>query len=162
MFWEKGGKKIKAKTIGNHTKDAAISLFGYKLRLIISPPPPKQQNPKKKQNTERWYIITNDTDSTREEILTIYDTRFEIEELFKDYKHIQKLKVLHIRKKETFVTLLWFASIAFWLAFWIKGEKNTVVNPKKKRSFFRIFWEELQLAMRESGMRRIIGELDVG
>lgn len=162
LFWEKGGKKVRAKKIGAYTKDAAIALFGYKLRLIISPPPPKQKNPKKKQNTQRWYIITNDTESMREEVLTIYDTRFEIEEMFKDYKHIQKLKVLHIRKKETFVILLWFASIAFWLAFWIKGEKKATGNPKKKRSFFRIFWEELQLAIRESGMRKILGEFDIG
>src|SRR5258708_39860248 len=47
----------KAKKIGKYTKDATITLFGHKMRLIVSPPPPKQTNPKKEQNTQRWYII---------------------------------------------------------------------------------------------------------
>lgn len=152
------GKIYQAKTIGKHTKDTTIMLLGFPMRLIVSPPPPKQVNPKKKQNTQRWYIITNDMESSREDILVIYKTRFEIEETFKDYKHIQKLKVLRIKKKETFVILLWFATIAFWLSFWIMGEQTTkkTVRPKSKRSFFRVFWEELQRALREPGMRQII------
>ncbi len=159
LYWVKQGKKQKAIVIGKITKDAMISLFGYKLRLIVSPPPPKQQNPKKKQNTERWYILTNDMETSKDGILETYDTRFEIEETFKDHKHIQKLKVLHIRKIETFTILLWFASLAQWLAWWIKGcssEKPArQVNPKKKRSFFRIFWEELQFALRAEGLKSI-------
>ena len=159
LTWREKGKAITAKTMGKHTKDATIMVFDYPMRLIVSPPPPKQKNPKKKQNTERWYIITNDLNSSREDILHIYETRFEIEETFKDYKHIQKLKVLRIKKKETFVILLWFATLAFWLAYWIKGEVTTkdTVHPKKKRSFFRVFWEDLQRTLREPGMRQIIG-----
>ena len=138
--WCEKGKRQQAKTIGLHTKDAAITLFGYKMRLIISPPPPKQTNPKKQQNTQRWYIITNDLTASREEILAMYATRFEIEEVFKDYKHIQNLKALRIKEKKTFTILLWFASLAFWIAWWIKGTRATPpVHPKKKRSFFRIF-----------------------
>ncbi len=163
LLWEKEGKKVKAKTIGKHTKDTIISLFGYKLRLLVSPPPPKQTNPKKPQNTQRWHIITNDLKKTKEEILIIYATRFEIEETFKDYKHIQKLKILHIRKKDTFVILLWFATIAFWIAWWVQGKQSEKQeHPKKKRSFFRIFWEELQYALRTNGMRQAIGGLGVG
>ena len=157
LFWEKNGKKVKAKNIGTYTKDASISLFGYPMRLIISSPPPKQTNPKKPQNTQRWYIITNDMTTKREDVLIIYKTRFEIEETFKDYKHIQHLKVLRIKKKETFVILLWFASLAFWLAFWIKGKiTGERVHPKKKRSFFRIFWEEMQQTVRIEGLQLVI------
>lgn len=160
MYWIEKGDKQKAWAIGKHTKDAAIMLFGYKMRLIVSPPPPKQPNPKKKQNTERWYIITNDMESKKDDILTIYATRFEIEETFKDHKHIQKLKVLHIRKVETFTILLWFASVAQWIAWWrngeTKGKSSIVINPKKKRSFFRIFWEDLQLALRTDGLSRVV------
>jgi DDE family transposase len=149
----------KAKKIGKYTKDAVITLFCCKMRLIISPPPPIQINPKKEQNTQRWYIITNDMDSLREDILKIYRTRFEIEEVFKDYKHIQKLKILHIKEKKTFTVLLWFATLAFWLAWWIKGSKPIDnINPKKKLSFFRIFWEELQRSMRRKQLSLLVSE----
>ena len=154
------GMRQNAKTIGRHTKDTLITLFGHELRLVVSPPPPRQTNPHKKQNTQRWYIITNDRDTSREEILTIYRTRFEIEETFKDYKHIQKLKVLRIKTKETFTVLLWFASLAQWIAWWIQGESagrdTRQINPKKKRSFFRIFWEDLQRTVRIEGLRRVV------
>lgn len=157
LQWTNKKNKQTAKSIGTYTKDAIITLFGYKVRLIVSPPPPKQRNPKKKQNTERWYILTNDMQTPREDILLIYKTRFEIEETFKDYKHIQRLKVLRIKTKETFVMLLWFATLAFWLAFWIKGETTdtTTTRPKSKRSFFRIFWEDLQRSLRKPLMQQI-------
>lgn len=160
---EKGIDIQKAKKIGRHTKDARIQLFGYKMRLLISPPPPKQINKKKPQNTQRWYIITNDTQSLREDILQIYKTRFEIEEVFKDYKHIQKLKSLRIKTKETFIILLWFATLAFWIAWWVHEKRDAAeVHPKKKRSFFRMFWEELQYALRYTGIRHVIGGFGVG
>jgi len=163
LLWEKKGQKVEAKTIGKQTKDTGIGMFGYKLRLIVSPPPPRQTNPKKPQNTERWFIITNDMQTTREQVISIYATRFEIEETFKDLKHIQKLKILHIRRKETFTILLWFASLAQWIAWWVKGTRvEQPVHPKKRRSFFRIFWEELQYALRHTGMQHMIGGLGVG
>lgn len=159
LHWSDKGEKKKAKTIGRYTKDTTITLFGYTMRLVVSPPPPQQTNPKKKQNTQKWYILTNDTQSGRNEVLLIYATRFEIEETFKDYKHIQKLNRLRIKTIATFTMLLWFASVAQWLAWWTKGEqkdhKERAVHPKKKRSFFRMFWEDLQRAVREDGLKRI-------
>jgi hypothetical protein len=157
LYWNEKGKRKQAKIIGRYSKDATITLFGHRMRLIVSPPPPKQKNPKKEQSTERWYVITNDMDSLRDEILTNYQTRFEIEEVFKDYKHIQKLKALRIRKKGTFTILLWFATLAFWIAWWRKEDQpEKMVHPKKKRSFFRIFWEDLQRCLRQEGIRRIV------
>lgn len=157
LLWEKKGKKVKAEIIGKNIKDTTINLFGYTMRLVVSASPPKQKNPKKKQNTQRWYILTNDLVSQREEIITIYATRFEIEETFKDLKHIQKLKVLHIKRKETFVILLWFASLAQWIAWSLLGVRRDMqTHPKKKRSFFRIFWEELQQALRGEGLARVV------
>lgn len=160
---DKKGKKRAAIMIGIQTKDAQIILFGSKMRLIISPPPGPQANKKKKQNTERWYILTNDLLSSREEILWIYKTRFEIEETFKDMKHIEQLKVLHIKTIKTFTVLLWFATLTFWLAYWrgsMRNEKQT--EPKKKRSFFRIFWEDLQRAFRIERLNLAIGILAPG
>lgn len=157
LVWKEKNKQQKAKTIGKHTKDTRITLFGYAMRLIVSATPPTQKNPKKQQNTQRWYILTNDMQSSREEVLTIYATRFEIEEAFKDYKHIQKLKALRIKTKETFTMLLWFATMAFWIAWWTKGTRQEKkIHPKKRRSFFRIFWEELQRCLRAEGINRIV------
>jgi len=163
LLWKEKGKQQRAKTIGGFTKDATIILFGYRMRLIVSPPPLKQTNPKKKQNTERWYILTNDMDSSREDILIIYKTRFEIEETFKDLKHIQNLKVLRIKMKKTFTILLWFASLTQWIAWWVNGKRVVQkVHPKKKRSFFRIFWEELQQALRLEGLKGIVLSVSPG
>lgn len=157
LYWNEKGEGRLAEAIGRRRKDAVITLFGYKMRLVVSPPPPKQANPKKKQNTQRWYILTNDMHTPRMQVLEIYATRFEIEETFKDHKHIQKLKTLRIKTIATFTILLWFASVAQWLAWWTKGEQSAgrTVHPKKKRSFFRIFWEEIQRALRGEGLRRI-------
>jgi len=163
LVWREKGKQRAAKAIGTYTKDASISLFGYPMRLIVSAPPPKPRDPKKKQNIERWYILTNDMDISRNEIITIYATRFEIEETFKDIKHIQKLKVLRIKKKETFTILLWFVSFAQWIAWWVSGTRIAKrVHPKKKRSFFRIFWEELQQTLREDGIQQVVGTCGFG
>lgn len=158
LTWETKKRKSfkKARLIGKYTKDATINLYGYSLRLIISPPPQPPKNRKKKQSLERWYILTNDMKMKRRNILEVYKTRFEIEETFKDLKHIQKIKVLRIKTKKTFTILLWFASLAFWFAWWTKGAKTETMHPKKKRSFFRIFWEDMQRAIRGSGLKRII------
>ena len=159
IHWNEKDKQKKAKTIGSYSKDATITLFGYKMRLVVSPPPPKQTNPKKKQNTQRWYIVTNDMESQRDGVLLIYATRFEIEETFKDYKHIQNLTRLRIKTIATFTMLLWFASLAQWLAWWTTEVStqhlSQPVHPKKKRSFFRIFWEKLQRELRKEGLQRI-------
>ncbi len=121
------------------------------MRLVISPlPQQKKTKQKAKQKLERWYILTNDFDSTREEVLNIYAHRFEIEETFKDLKHICDLKKLFINTKLTFRILLMFVSLSFWLAFWCKliSQLNQVnlikVNRHKKRSYFRVWWETLQ------------------
>lgn len=157
LWWKEKGKQKQAKTIGKHTKDTCITLFAYQMRLIVSPLPAKQTNPKKKQNKERWYILTNDMETPRDDVLRIYKTRFEIEETFKDYKHIQRLKRLRIKTKETFTILLWFASLAQWIAWWVKGTRPEYKgHPKKKRSFFRIFWEDLQRSLRTEGLKRVL------
>jgi len=158
-------KKNKARVIGQTTKDARITLFGYHLRLIISPPPPEQTNKKKKQNIQRWYILTNDMQATREEILTIYKTRFEIEEAFKDMKHIQDLKVLHLKTIQSFTILLWFATLSLWLSYWREcktHEKEGQKVTRKVRSFFRIYWEELQRAIRIEVLQQLVGTASPG
>ncbi len=151
------GKKCQAVNIGRYTKDATITIFDHKARLIVSPPPPKMKGGKPKLQ-ERWYILTNDFDSEREEILAIYYHRFEIEETFKDLKHIFDLKKFLIKTKLTFRILLAFATLAFWLSYLC--QKLTLLrsktHPKKQRSYFRIWWEEIQRALREKSLHLVI------
>lgn len=137
-----------AKALGKMAKDIPIKLHEYPLRLIISPPPPKKKG---KSLKERWYILTNDRKSSREQVLDIYQHRFEIEETFKDLKHVSRLKKLLIKKKLTFKILLMFVCLSFWIAYLLRNltqlknlATQALVNPKKKRSYFKIWWEEIQ------------------
>ncbi len=145
-----------AKALGKLRKDTQIKLYGYSLRLIVSPPPPKK---KAKLLKERWYILTNDLASSREQILDIYKHRFEIEETFKDLKHISKLKKFFIKKILSFRILLAFVCISFWLAFWcylLIQLTQTITNPKKKRSYFRLWWDNIQRQTRKPLLKMFI------
>lgn len=141
-----------AKVLGKRKKDTPIKLYGHTLRLIVSPPPPKRIG---KVLQERWYILTNDLKNSREGILNIYYLRFEIEETFKDLKHVSKLKKFFIKKKLSFKILLNFICLGFWLAFWcyqlgklIDITFYTLTHSKKKRSYFRVWWESIQRLLR--------------
>jgi len=154
-------KKISALKIGKYTKDTTVILnlksHEYKnhqhhLRLVISLPPAKTIQKGKKKNKERWYILTNDLTSKREKVLNIYKHRFEIEETFKDLKHVSKLKKFFIKKKLSFKILLMFACLAFWIAYLCRRFTRLKFNsthPKKKRSYFKIWWEEIQRQTRK-------------
>lgn len=148
-----------AARIGRLTKDAAVTLYGCKLRLIISPPPSKQVSPKKSHHAQRWYILTNDLKNSREKILDIYKHRFEIEETFKDLKHISKLKKFFIKKKLSFRILLNFVCLSFWVAYWCRKLIQLTlirINSKKKRSYFKIWWENLQRQIKKPLLKSIL------
>lgn len=145
-----------AKALGKLRKDIKINLYGYSLRLIVSPPPPKIAQKGKKQNKERWYILTNDLSSSREKVLDIYKHRFEIEETFKDLKHVSKLKKFFIKRKLSFKILLNFICLAFWISYWYflltqMGVDSFYIltHPKKKKSYFRLWWEKIQRQIRK-------------
>lgn len=144
-----------AKVLGKSRKDTQVKLYGYSSRLIVSPPLPKAAK-KRRQSSERWYILTNDLNFSREQILDIYRHRFEIEETFKDLKHVSKLKKFLIKKKLTFKILLMFVCLAFWISYWCfqltrlgVNTLYTLAHPKKKRSYFKIWWEEIQRQTRK-------------
>ncbi len=149
-----GGKK-KAVHISRLSKDIKIKLFGSTLRLVVSPPPPKKPGDKG-DKFERWYILTSDFTSTREEILLIYRHRFEIEETFKDLKHIFDLDKMFIKKELTFNILLKFACLAFWIAFWCSLLCEVICHPKKTRSFFKSWWEGIQRQSRQASFKPIL------
>lgn len=114
--------------------DKQIKAYGYQLRLIISEKPKDKQEP--------WYIITNDMDTKRKDIIAIYYYRFEIEEAFKDLKHLFDLNKLRIKNKLTFIILLWFFVLSLWIAYTIHQLQEQVIEQgKKKLSFVREWYE---------------------
>lgn len=150
LLEETGGQIKSAGALGRITKDTQIRLYGQTVRLVISPPPPRKLVKKEGKKAERWYILTSDLTSPRETILKIYYHRFEIEETFRDLKHTSKLKKFFIKKILSFKTLLQFICLGFWLAFWClnlgklaKLTLYTITHPKKKRSYFRVWLEEI-------------------
>ena len=120
--------------------DKTIKAYDYQLRLIRSE--------KSKDKEEPWYIITNDSDSRRKDIIAIYYYRFEIEEAFKDLKHLFDLNTLRIKQKETFTILLWFFVLGFWIAYFMHGKAEHLQKlAKEKLSFVRVWYEGFQRSL---------------
>ncbi len=130
-------------------KDAIIQLYGLTLRVIRSPRDGK--------NDEPWYILTNDTNMSRNKVVQIYYHRFEIEETFKDMKHIFELKRTRLNKPLSLKFLLWFVSLGIALLYLVtrpkqarscagETEHQTKTHPKKQTSWLRQAYEQLQQA----------------
>lgn len=118
-------------------KDAAIQLFGLRLRVIRSP--------KNRRAKEPWFILTNDFLSSRNKIVKIYYHRFEIEETFRDIKHIFGLKRTRLNKPNSLKLILWFVSFGIALLH-LATKPITQPNPKKQTSWLRQAYEQLQQA----------------
>ncbi len=130
------GKEQKIPTAAVREYDKHIKGYGYQLRLITSEKPKDKEEP--------WYIITNDFVLKRKEIIAVYYYRFEIEEVFKDIKHLFKLKQFFIIQKQTFFIVLWFIILGIWLAFLIDEIRATIQqNAHKKISFVKLWFEGL-------------------
>lgn len=138
-YIEFDGQRSELKNLGQ--KDGVIQLFGLTLRVI--------RTPKSRRHPEPWYILTNDTRSSRTKIARIYYHRFEIEETFKDVKHIFELKRTKLNQPNSLKVLLWFVSIGVALLYLVT--KTTIHqehyrHPKKRRSWIRVAQEQLQQA----------------
>lgn len=124
--------------------DATIDLFGLRLRIVRSP--------KNRRATEPWYILTNDLSSSRNKVVKIYYHRFEIEETFKDMKHIFELKRTRLNKPLSLKLLLWFVGLGIALLYHTtRPTKASITNrckvhPKKQTSWLRQAYEQLQQA----------------
>jgi len=145
-------RKVKAREMRGN--DVRITLYGRPMRLVISDKDGKDKEP--------WYIITNDFNSTREEVIENYAHRFEIEETFKDIKHLQGLEQLKVGSKQSATIVLWFIMIGMWIAFLVSvavistgkiivktpftiiSQTGKLCNKHKILSFFRQFFESLQ------------------
>lgn len=131
-----GGDEMEARELP--ANDARVTLDGMNLRVIRSDEPDEDGEP--------WYILTSDMTKGRKNIIEIYYHRFEIEETFKDLKHILGLKLTRLTKPLSLKILLWFTSLRFILAYLASyqdpryGRRR---HPKKKISWMRRLTEEL-------------------
>jgi len=139
-FVEFGGQRTEIQQL--RQKDTTIGLYGLTLRVIRSPKDGKSEEP--------WYILANDTKRSRTKVVRIYYHRFEIEETFKDMKHIFELKRTRLNKPLSLKLLLWFVSLGIALLYEVtkptKLKLSTAVsaNPKKRVSWLRQAYEQLQ------------------
>jgi len=125
-----------------HKLDETGIMYGEKIRVIRS----SRTLQKKLKAKEPWYIITNDFTSSRKEILKTYYYRFEVEETFKDLKHIFNSNQRYLKKISTLKTILWFQTLGIWL-FWVTGKLTKLLQKsqhlKKKLSWIRRIFEQL-------------------
>lgn len=121
--------------------DASISLCGLTLHVIRSP--------KSRRAKEPWYILTNDQTSSRNKVVKVYYHRFEIEESFKDMKHIFELKRARLTKPLSLKFLFWFVSLGVGLLYRATQptkRQTQTGHPKKRVSWLRQAYEQLQQA----------------
>ncbi len=134
---ELDGQKTTVEDISSN--DAAVELFGLTLRVIRSN--------RSRRSKEPWYILTNDMDSSRDKIIRIYYHRFEIEETFKDMKHIWELRRARLNKPSSLKVILWLVSIGIALLFYAERLNMGLplrTHKKKRLSWLRRAFEQLQ------------------
>lgn len=142
------GLDLPLKNLPWFKRDAIITVYDQKLRIVVSE--------KKKNMEEPWHLLTNIFTNPKEEIIASYYFRFEIEETFKDLKHLFDMKTFYrIKKKQTFLILLWFYILSVWLSFLLKRTrqyfaKRICLNKHKKLSVVRFLAETIQLELFES------------
>jgi len=121
----KGGNYVECdgqttKIQGLKEKDATVEFFGMTLRVIRSP--------RSRRAAEPWYVLTNDMVSSRNKVVNIYYHRFEIEETFKDTKHLFELHRLSFTRPTSLKVVLWlvFLGIALlYVATKLPARRNT-------------------------------------
>ena len=123
--------------------DFEVKIYDRRLRVIRSSKTLQRQL----NLPECWYIITNDFVISRETILNTYYHRFEIEEAFKDIKHIFKTNQNYIQKTTTLEAVLWFQILGFW-PLWLTSNIPKLGDKvksqiKKRLSWFKQTWEQL-------------------
>jgi hypothetical protein len=124
---------------GLKEKDATVGLFGMTLRVICSP--------KSRRAPEPWYILTNDMESSRNKVVKIYYHRFEIEETFKDTKHLFELHQLRFMRPTSLKVVLWLVFLGVALLYVMARSTKlqaTANNLKKQTSWVRQAYEQFQ------------------
>ena len=137
-FVDFDGQRTEVKALTE--RDATVQLFGLTLRVIRSP--------KSRRAKEPWYILTNDFVSSRTKIVKIYYHRFEIEETFRDMKHIFELKRTRLQKPNSLKVILWLVSLGIAMLYLVTKPTKHIAHchPKKQTSWLRQAYEQLQQA----------------
>lgn len=138
-YIEFGGQRTELKELGQ--RDSTVRLFGLTLRVI--------RTTTSRRHPEPWYVLTNDMNRTKTKITRIYYHRFEIEESFKDMKHIFELKRVRLSKPLSLKVLFWFVSLGIGLLYRATQptrQRTVAVHPKKRLSWLRQAYEQLQMA----------------
>lgn len=113
-----------------------VHAYGHDLRLVVSDKPTNDNDP--------WYLITNDTQSSREAVITRYYHRFEIEEFFRDAKRLLRLEWVHFKTVQSLTITLWFALLTTWFFERIARALTDAQEAERKRwrvSRFRYVYE---------------------
>lgn len=143
-------KDIPLRNLPWFEKDCMVEVYeGTTLRVVVS----EKRSEKKDTvgNEEPWYLVTSDFQSDKDTIIALYYFRFEIEETFKDLKHINNLKTMYtIKKAQTFHAVLWFCMLAIWLSFLLSGTKEYLrsrIQHKRRKmlAVTRFLTEAIQL-----------------
>jgi len=139
-FVELDGQQTEVKQLAEN--DATIRLYGLRLRVIRSP--------KSRRAKEPWYILTNDHQSSRNKIVRIYYHRFEIEETFKDAKHLFELRRLSFENPNSLKVVLWLVFLGVALLYLVTRPTKQITHathPKKYLSWLRQAYEQFQQAL---------------
>jgi len=140
-FVELFGEQVRIRDLDS--SDQTVKLYGRRLRIVMSK--------KTKAWKEPWVILTSDFSSSAQRIIKIYYHRFEIEESFKDIKHIQDLSKIQVQKPLSFEIILWFIILGIILMF-LAGKQAIGIrkllsqneHPKKQLSWYRRLMELLE------------------
>ena len=143
-FYLRVKKTISDTHVSNkQSHDATINYHGLNLRLVRS----SRKQQKQAQSKQAWYILTNDLTSPRPVIINIYYHRFEIEEFFKDLKHLFNTKRCFIKHSLTLLIIIWFQILGVWLLYSVKPPPIVplfTINPHHRLSWFKQTWECVQ------------------
>jgi hypothetical protein len=108
--------------------DVRVHAYGHDLRLIRSDDPGN--------GNDSWYLITNDVASTRTSIIEKYYHRFEIEEFFRDAKHVLGFEYLNFKTLHGLTVALWFALLTVW--FFERLAQTLTEEQETERKHWRV------------------------
>lgn len=138
-YVELDGRRTEVKQL--EEKDTTVQLFGLQLRVVRS-----AQNRRCKQP---WYILTNDFSSSRNKVVKIYYHRFEIEEAFKDIKHVFEFRRTRLNNPNSLKVVLWLICLGIALLYVVTRPTKQAIqsgNRKKRCSWIRLALEQLHQA----------------
>lgn len=159
VLGRKGGTKARWLSAGLHP----VWVYGNRLNLVVSPEPTVKLKTASKAR-EPWFLLTNDLPLTAEQVTDVYYHRFEIEEVFKDAKHLFGLEYVQFKLPERLTTVLWFVVLGFWLHERLEqtlAASKTVVQ-KSKQGFVQSrthYWlEQIKHALQAEALAVIAGD----